>query len=63
MTTQANYMARCYAELNHNIDEMNEKNMRQPVRSRQMTEEEIEKIFGSDPDYIRNIKIEVEDNE
>lgn len=63
MITPANYMARFYEELNHDINKMNERNLRQPVRSRQMTEEEKEKIFGSDPNYIKDIKVEAEDNE
>lgn len=50
-----NYAEKVYAELNHDIAVMNAKNLNQPVYTRQMTAEEIENIFGGNPDYIKNI--------
>lgn len=57
MTTPANYMARFYAELNSDIEKMNAKNMEQPVKTRQMTEEEKKLIFGDNPNYIKEVRI------
>lgn len=57
MTTPANYMARFYAELNADIVKMNAKNMEQPVKTRQMTEYEMRKIFGENPNNIKDVKV------
>lgn len=57
MTTPANYMAHFYAELNSDIAKMNAKNMEQPVKTRQLTEDEMRKIFGENPDYIKEVKV------
>lgn len=55
MSTQSNYMAHAYAELCNDVKEMNAKNLKQTTKTRQMTEEEKEQIFGGNPDYIKNI--------
>ena len=55
--TPANYMARFYAELNSDIAKMNAKNMEQPVKTRQLTEDEIRKIFGENPNYLKEVKV------
>lgn len=57
MTTPANYMARFYAELNSDIEKMNAKNMEQPVKTRQLTEDEKRMIFGENPDYIKEVNV------
>lgn len=57
MTTPANYRGRFYAELNSDIAKMNVKNREQPVKTRQMTEDEIRKIFGESPNHIKEIKV------
>lgn len=57
MTTPANYMARFYAELNSDIAKMNAKNMEQPVKTRQLTEDEKRMIFGENPNAIKDIII------
>jgi hypothetical protein len=57
MTTPANYMAHFYAELNSDIAKMNAKNMEQPVKTRQLTEDEIRKIFGENPNHIKDVKV------
>ena len=54
MNTQ-NYLAHAYAELQHNVNEMNTKNLKQETKTRPMTKEEMEQIFGGNPDYIKNI--------
>ena len=48
-------MAHAYAELCNDVKEMNAKNLKQTTKTRQMTEEEKEQIFGGNPDYIKNI--------
>jgi len=57
MTTPVNYMAHFYAELKSDIAKMNAKNMEQPVKTRQMTEDEIRKIFGENPNHIKDVKV------
>lgn len=57
MTTPANYIARFYAELNSDIKKMNAKNMEQPVKTRQLTEDEKRMIFGENPNYIKEVKV------
>lgn len=57
MTTPVNYRGRFYAELNSDIAKMNVKNREQPVKTRQMTEDEIRKIFGENPNHIKEIKV------
>lgn len=57
MPTPANYRGRFYAELNSDIAKMNVKNREQPVKTRQMTEDEIRKIFGENPNHIKEIKV------
>lgn len=58
MSIQANtYMERCYAELNKDTVAMNRKNSLQPVYTRKLTDEEIEKL-SSDPEYIKEINRE-----
>lgn len=57
MTTPANYKARFYAELNSDIEKMNSKNMEQPVKTRQLTEDEMRKIFGENPNHIKDVKV------
>jgi len=42
---------------------MNAKNMNLPVYTRQMTKEEIEQIFGGNPDAIKNIGRSVDNQE
>lgn len=55
--TPANYREMFYAELNADIKKMNAKNMEQPVKTRQMTEEEKKLIFGDNPNYIKEVRI------
>lgn len=57
--TPANYREKFYAELNANIKKMNAKNMEQPVKTRQLTDDEIRKIFGENgnPNAIKDIII------
>ena len=55
MNIPANYKAHVYAELKHDVDKMNETNSKQTTKTRPMTKEEIEQIFGDNPDYIKNI--------
>jgi hypothetical protein len=57
MKTPANYMGRFYSELNSDIAKMNVKNREQPVKTRQMTEDEKRMIFGENPYYIKEIKV------
>lgn len=57
MTTPANYRGCFYAELNSDIAKMNVKNREQPIKTRQMTEDEIRKIFGENPNHIKEIKV------
>jgi hypothetical protein len=57
MTTPANYMAHFYAELNADIKKMNAKNMEQPVKTRQLTEDEKRMIFGENPNYIKEVNV------
>lgn len=54
-TIVTSQMQRFYAELEHDIDMRNWQNENQPVYTRQMTEEEMAAIFGSNPDAIKNI--------
>ena len=54
-TVNTSYMQRFYQELERDIDYRNWQNEKQPVYSRQMTEEEKAQIFGGNPDYIKNI--------
>ncbi len=53
--TQYSYKARALAELSNNIINMNSKNAMQTTKTRQMTKEEMEQIFGDNPDYIKTI--------
>lgn len=55
--TPANYREKFYAELNADIKKMNAKNMEQPVKTRQLTENEKRMIFGENPNYIKEVKI------
>lgn len=55
MNIPANYKAHVYAELKHDVDKMNKTNSKQTTKTRPMTKEEIEQIFGDNPDYIKNI--------
>ena len=48
-------LARAHAELERDIDMRNWLNEKQPVFTRQMTEEEKAQIFGGNPDAIKNI--------
>lgn len=57
MKAPANYKGRFYAELNSDIAKMNIKNMKQPVKTRKMTEDEMRKIFGENPNAIKDIII------
>lgn len=57
MAKPANYMARVYAELNSDVEKMNAKNMKQPVKTRQLTEDEMRKIFGENPNHIKEIRV------
>ena len=54
-TIVTSQMQRFYAELEHDIDMRNWQNENQPVYTRQMTAEEMEAIFGGNPDAIKNI--------
>ena len=56
-------LARAHAELEHDIDMRNWQNENQPVYTRQMTAEEMEQIFGGNPDYIKNISRNSDDKE
>lgn len=51
------YKARAMAELSQNVTEMNNTNSKQKTKTRQMTPEEMEQIFGTSgsPDNIKNI--------
>ncbi len=63
MSIPANtYMERCYAELNKDTVAMNHKNSLQPVYTRKLTKEEIEKL-SSNPDYIKEINREHDNQE
>ena len=53
-------MAHVYAELSNDVKEMNAKNLKQTTKTRQMTKEEMEQIFGGNPDFIKNINSNVE---
>jgi len=57
------YNARVQAELTHDVKIMNAKNMNLPVYTRQMTTEEIEQIFGDNPDAIKNIGMSTDSRE
>ena len=61
MYAAVSYTARLYAELEHDVSEMNWKNLNQPVYTRQMTDEEKLQIFGGNPDYIKNIDMRTGD--
>lgn len=63
MTVPMSYTARVQAELKHDVKIMNAKNMNLPVYTRQMTKEEIEQIFGDNPDAIKNIGMSVDTHE
>lgn len=63
MTAPIGYMNRVYAELNRDIRAMNAKNDNQPVYTRQMTAEEMEQIFGENPDAIKNIGMSTDNQE
>lgn len=68
MRTVANSMgswgARYAQDVERSVNYYNWLNSKQKVRTRQMTEEEIEKIFGDNPNYIQDITIdEVEDEQ
>ena len=54
-TINTGMLARAHAETEKCVDLMNFLNEKQPVYSRQMTEEEMAQIFGGNPDYIKNI--------
>ena len=51
------YKARAMAELSQNVIQMNNINSKQVTKTRQMTEAELEQIFGEsgNPDNIKNI--------
>lgn len=53
-TTALSYTARCYAELNNDVTEMNFANSQQPVWVRTLTAEELQAI-REDNEYIKNI--------
>ena len=63
MTVPMSYNARVQAELTHDVKIMNAKNMNLPVYTRQMTTEEIEQIFGDNPDAIKNIGMSTDSRE
>lgn len=63
MNITTGMLARANAELEKNVDFMNWLNDKQPVFTRQMTEEEKAQIFGGNPDYIRNIGRNSDDKE
>lgn len=50
--------ARYTQDVERSVDYYNWLNSKQKVRTRQMTEEEIQKIFGSNPDCIKDITID-----
>lgn len=54
-TIVTSYNQKVKEELERDIDMRNWLNEKQPVFTRQMTEEEKAQIFGGNPDYIRNI--------
>ena len=54
-TINTSYMQRVHEELDKDVEFRNWQNEKQPVYSRQMTEEEMTQIFGGNPDYIKNI--------
>lgn len=59
MTTAANSWKKRYAtEVANSIVYYNWVNQIQPVNTRQMTRTEIDKIFGSEPNYIKGIKVD-----
>lgn len=62
-STAVSYTARCYAELNNDIEKMNHRNSLQPVWTRKLTAEEMAQIFGENPDYIKQIGREIDGKE
>jgi hypothetical protein len=44
-------------DIQHTWEVAEKFNENSPVKSRQMTQEEIEQIFGGNPDYIKEIKV------
>lgn len=57
VNSAAMWKARFTEETNRNIKRAEEENENAIVKTRQLTEEEMEKIFGNDPNYIKEIKI------
>ena len=57
VNSAAMWKARFTEETNRNIKRAEEENENAIVNTRQLTEEEMEKIFGNDPNYIKEIKI------
>jgi len=51
------WKARFIEEMTRSVERAEEINKNAEVKTRQLTEEEMEKIFGNDPNYIKEIKI------
>ena len=51
------WKARFMEEVNRNIERAEEENKKAEVKTRQLTPEEIEKIFGDNPEYGKEIEI------
>lgn len=57
VNSTARWKERYLDEIRRNLDKAEKENENAIVKTRQLTEEEMEKIFGNDPNYIKEIKI------
>lgn len=57
VNSAARWKERYLDEIRRNLDKAEKENENAIVKTRQLTEEEMEKIFGNDPNYIKEIKI------
>ena len=57
VNSTARWKERYLDEIRRNLDRAEKENENATVKTRQLTKEEMEKIFGNDPNYIKEIKI------
>lgn len=57
VNSTARWKERYLDEIRRNLDKAEKENENAIVKTRQLTEEEMKKIFGNDPNYIKEIKI------